>query len=383
MSGRRLVVVPGDPLYKYYEKGEIKARYWNPCGLFDEVHIISLSPHDIAEEKVQVLVGDARLQIHAIGRPTMWTLPLYFSKVRRLVSRLKPDLIRAHGPWHTGSLAVYAGRALNVPVVVSVHSDRDAQRHHEPSLLLQMVRPLENYTLRNASVVICVSDYLHTYTRRHGASRNYTVYNKVYCENFNEQKTTKQEGPLQVLSVMRLDRAKNPECLIDAIAPLDARLKLIGKGELEEALRRQVRDLGLVDRVEFIPQVPNSEIAEHYHKADTFAMATHHEGFCIPVLEAMAAGLPIVASATGPIPEVLGGTGLLVENNPAAFTRALQMLQNDAQRREDMGAAARQRAVLIDGPRMEERENHLYRALMEGRQDELDFLLSEMGRFVN
>ena len=106
---------------------------------------------------------------------------------------------------------------------------------------------------------------------------------------------------------MRLDRAKNPECLIDAIASLDLHLKLIGQSELEEALRRRVRDLDIEDRVEFIRQVPNSEIADHYRQADIFAMATHYEGFCVPVLEAMAAGLPIVASRTGPIPEVLGG----------------------------------------------------------------------------
>ena len=383
MSGNRLVVIPADPLYKYYAKGEIKARYWNPCGLFDEVHIISMAPQDIAEEKVQVLVGDARLRIHAIGRPTMWTLPLYFSKVRRLIAAINPDLIRAHGPWHTGSLAVHAGRALDIPALVSVHSDRDAQRRHEPSLLLQMVRPLENYTLRKASVVICVSDYLHAYASRHGAKRTYTVYNKVYCEDFITQRGKKREGVLQVLSVMRLDRAKNPESLIDAIAPLDMHLKLIGQGELEEALRRRVRDLNLADRVEFIRQVPNVEIAEHYQKADIFAMATHYEGFCIPVLEAMAAGLPIVASATGPIPEVLGDTGLLVENNATAFSNALANLQNDVQWREVLGAAARQRAEVINGQQMEERETNLYRVLMDRRQDELDLMLSDTGKFVN
>ena len=383
MSGNRLVVIPADPLYKYYAKGEIKARYWNPCGLFDEIHIISLAPQDIAEEKVQVLVGDARLRIHAIGRPTMWNLPLYFSKVRRLIAAINPDLIRAHGPWHTGSLAVYAGRALDIPALVSVHSDRDAQRRHEPSLLLQMVRPLENYTLRKASVVICVSDYLHAYASRHGARRTYTVYNKVYCEDFITQRAKKREGVLQVLSVMRLDRAKNPESLIDAIAPLDMHLKLIGQGELEEALRRRVRDLNIADRVEFIRQVPNVEIAEHYQKADIFAMATHYEGFCIPVLEAMAAGLPIVASATGPIPEVLGDTGLLVENNATAFSNALADLQNDVQWREVLGAAARQRAEAINGQQMERRETNLYRVLMDRRQDELDLMLSDTGKFVN
>jgi glycosyltransferase involved in cell wall biosynthesis len=378
-----LVVIPADPLYKYYEKGEIKARYWNPCGLFDEVHIVSLAKSDIEAEKVQTLVGDARLHIHAIGRPTMWTLPLYFAKVRRLVEKLSPDLIRAHGPWHTGSLAVAAGRALGIPTVVSVHSDRDAQRRHEPSLLLQMVRPLENYTLRNASVVLCVSDYLHEYARRHGAQRTYTVYNKVYSDRFAQKDTHRSTGPLNVLSVMRLDRAKYPECLIEAIAPHNLYLKLIGQGELEPALRKLVADLGVESRVEFVRQVPNSEIHLHYQEADIFAMATHYEGFCIPVLEAMAAGLPIVASDTGPIPEVLAGTGKVVAKDPHAFAQALADLAADPESRRVMGVAARQRARAVDGVRMEERESHLYSVLMQRQQDELASMLSETGRFVN
>ena len=57
--------------------------------------------------------------------------------------------------------------------------------------------------------------------------------------------------------------------------------------------------------VYYEPQVPNSEIQTYYQQADIFSMATHCEGFCIPVLGAMAAGLPVVASSTAPIPEVL------------------------------------------------------------------------------
>jgi glycosyltransferase involved in cell wall biosynthesis len=375
--------VPADPLYKYFEKGEIKARYWNPCGLFDEVHIISLTPRDIDPQKVQTLVGDAKLHIHSIGKPSMWSLALYYTRIRSLVAGIKPDLIRAHGPWHTGSLAVYAGRKLQIPVLVSVHSDRDAQRRHEPSLLLQMVRPLERYTLSNASVVICVSDYLHDYARRHGARRTYTIYNKVYCDAFAARDFGQRKGPLKILSVMRLDRAKYPECLIDAIAPLNAHLKLIGKGEMAGALRDQVARLGLQGRVEFIDQVPNSEISAHYKEADIFAMATHYEGFCIPVLEAMAASLPVVASATGPIPEVLAGTGLVVDKNPAEFTEALAALAADPDRCERLGQAARCRALAVDGMLMEEREANLYQVVMGRRQDELAALLSDAHRFVN
>ena len=54
---RRFIVFPGDPLYKYFEKGEIKLRYWNPQNMFSEVHIISLCSSDIEPEKVQDFVN--------------------------------------------------------------------------------------------------------------------------------------------------------------------------------------------------------------------------------------------------------------------------------------------------------------------------------------
>ncbi|MGB1893773.1 MAG: hypothetical protein ACPHSD_19040, partial [Candidatus Latescibacterota bacterium] len=72
--------------------------------------------------------------------------------------------------WHTGSLAVYAGRSLGIPSIVSIHSNRDEQRKVEPSLLLNLVLPLENYALSKASLVLCVSDYLHAYAKGHGSN---------------------------------------------------------------------------------------------------------------------------------------------------------------------------------------------------------------------
>ena len=380
---KRLAVIPADPLYKYVDKGEIKARYWNPCNFFDEVHIISLSKRDVRAEDVQTLVGDARLVIHEVGRPTMTTLPLYFPKVKKLVHDIGPDLVRAHGPWHTGSLAVFAGRSLGIPSVVSIHSNRDEQRRVEPSLLLNLVLPLENYALSKASLVLCVSDYLHAYAKGHGANKTYTIYNKVYTERFTAERSYERSGPLKALSVMRLDRAKYPECLLEAIAPLDIHLTLIGQGELEDALRRQAAQLGILDRVDFIRQVLNSEIQAYYDRADVFLMATHYEGFCIPVLEAMAAGLPVIASDTGPIPEVLGGTGWVVKKAPEAFTELLSKLADDRDRRAAMGRAARERALQIDGPIMEKRECAIYRALLNSEETELDQMLSEKRRYVN
>ena len=123
--------------------------------------------------------------------------------------------------------------------------------------------------------------------------------------------------------------------------------------------------------------MPNSEIQTYYQQADVVAMATHHEGFCIPVLEAMAAGLPVVASFTALIPEVLGGTGLIVNNEPAAFAQVLASLRKDPEHCRALGAEARKHAEDLDGKFMEQREAKLCEVLMDRKQGELEDLLSD------
>ena len=95
-------------------------------------------------------------------------------------------------------------------------------------------------------------------------------------------------------------------------------------------------------------------------------------------LEAMAAGLPVIASDTGPIPEVLGGTGSVVKKAPEAFSESLSKLADDRGRRAVMGRAAR--AGSPDRwPDYGKRECAIYRALLNSDEAELYQMLSEKG----
>ncbi len=64
----KVCIFPNDPINAYYEKGEIKKRYYNPNNIFDSVHIISLIEKDIEESKIQEIVGNAKLKIHSVGK---------------------------------------------------------------------------------------------------------------------------------------------------------------------------------------------------------------------------------------------------------------------------------------------------------------------------
>jgi glycosyltransferase involved in cell wall biosynthesis len=183
------------------------------------------------------------------------------------------------------------------------------------------------------------------------------------------QPLEERASALSILTVGRLIPPKYQACLIEAVARLNATLTVIGDGILRESLERLVDELQIRQQVRFIRAVPHQEIARYYAAADVFAMATHYEGFCIPVLEAMSAGLPIVVSKIPPLVEIVGDTGQLVDNDPEAFAFALQRLIDDSSLRNKMGMMARQRAATLDGSVMEQREAQLYEALMKTTEE--------------
>ena len=360
----KLAVFPNDPLYLYFQKGEVKDRYWNPQNLFNEVHIISLCERDIEPEKMQRVAGQAKLFIHSIGRPSIVTLPLYFNRAFRIMNEVKPDLVKAHHPWHAGSLGVYCARKLGIPSVISIHNPIDEQRIRERRLVLYLAKLLEYYCFPRVDVVVAMTEYLKRYSVRMGARRNVVIFNRVYLEQFRPKSNHRLNGVPKILSVGRLDGQKYQECLIRAVVDLNVTLTLIGQGEMKRYLKDLVKERGIKNKVTFIDSVVNKDIDRYYQNTDIFAIATHYEGFCIPILEAMASCLPIVASNIPSISEILGGTGFLVDNEAASFREKLIKLIESEDLRSELGRRARARAETIDGDKMEGLEADLYRELL-------------------
>ena len=364
----KLCVFSSDPLYKYHRKGEIKPRYWNPTGMFERVSVFTFCDRDIAPDKVNTLVGDAELEVIPVGPLNPLRFPAQLRLVRRWIADIRPDLIRAHNPWYAGLLAVLAGRRAGIPVLLSLHTDYEARRRLERRpwrhrLLLSVLALVERYTIPRADRVLCVTNYLTSYARRLGARSVEVVYNRVYTAQFDGVRRNHNSRPL-ILSVGRLDPPKDQACLIRAVVGIDADLELVGDGVNLESLQSLAAALGVADRVRFAGNVQYAEIARRYAEADLFVLATGYEGFCIPVLEAMASALPIVASDTQPLPELLGDCGVLVEREPAAFRAAIEELLAAPERRVGLGEAARVRALSLDGATMEQREAQLYGALV-------------------
>lgn len=125
-----------------------------------------------------------------------------------------------------------------------------------------------------------------------------------------------------------------------------ARLVLVGRtvsAAYDAAVGRYVAAMGLADAVDMVGEATHAELVAHYRHADVFVTMSRHEGFCVPVLEAMAHGLPVVARPAGALADTVGAGGLLVPGGPPAVAAAVARVLADTGLRRAVTEAGRRR----------------------------------------
>lgn len=156
-----------------------------------------------------------------------------------------------------------------------------------------------------------------------------------------------RRGERLILSVGKFTGIKGQDVLIDAFAAIaadypDARLQLAGaSGEALEPLRQHSARLGLDGRVQFLPDLPHSEVAACFARAELFVLPSRRETFGIVLLEAGAFSLPVLASRVGGIPEVVGDgdtARLVPPDDAAALAEGLRTLLDAPDAARAMGA---------------------------------------------
>ena len=159
------------------------------------------------------------------------------------------------------------------------------------------------------------------------------------------------QGELRVLSVGRLDAEKNPLMLAEVLALLltrDTRWRLVvcGQGDLEAALESRLRELGIADRAELLGYVPMGDgLWDLYRSCHVLLHVSWTEGFPQVLIEALATGLPVVATAVGGVRAGVGRAAVLVPPGDAdAAAKALWRVATDADLRSRLSAAGFERA---------------------------------------
>jgi glycosyltransferase involved in cell wall biosynthesis len=236
--------------------------------------------------------------------------------VKRLHAERPIDVIDAHYVYPDGYAAVLLAERLNVPVVITA-------RGADINLFSQMplIRPLIRKALTRADGVIAVSRALKRRMIELGveADKIAVISNGVDREVFyprNQVEMRRKLGlDLQsriIITVGALVPVKGFDRLIDAMALMrhsmrdaNAKLYVVGEGPQRAALESRIAKRDLDSCVFLVGQRPQSELAEWYSAADLFCLASHREGCPNVVIEAMACGLPVVASDVGGVGELI------------------------------------------------------------------------------
>jgi glycosyltransferase involved in cell wall biosynthesis len=279
--------------------------------------------------------------------------------LRRLVALLRDgqyDILHSH----LFRADIYAGLAVaqlgeQRPLLVST-------RHNDDRFFLNPFVGLVHYLISaRQDLIIAISDHIARFTVARGVrhpARVRRVYHGIEPPLTRElerdgQRIRKELGigpdAFLVGNVGRLALQKGQRHLIAAMPLLLERVPrahavIAGGGDLEKFLRDLAQELGVSERVHVLG--PRKDVPALMHAMDVFAMPSIWEGFGLVLLEAMAAGRPIVASAVATIPEVVvdGETGLLVPSgDPLALAEALARLAEEPALARKLGEAGRER----------------------------------------
>lgn len=297
--------------------------------------------------------------------------------LRALMRATDVDLIHLHTLKRLGGIGRYVARRRGIPYVVSLHGgvlDVPAEEAAD------VVAPIEGKVewgralgwwlgsrrvLDDAAAIICVGGGEEQRMREKFPDKRVLflpngVDTRRFAEGdgpgFRSRHGIPQDAEL-ILAVGRIDPQKNQTLAVDALQQLAARRKnvhlaLVGhvtSEGYEDKLRARIREHGLESRVTLIPGLDarDGDLVGAYHAADVFLLPSIHEPFGIVILEAWAAGVPVVASRVGGVPSFVedGRDGLLFESGDLdEACRHLATILDDPARGRDIGVAGRNKA---------------------------------------
>ncbi len=280
----------------------------------------------------------------------------YFYSIRSAVSReiesFHPDVILAYFAYPYGFAAVQFGKIFKLPVVISCRGS-DINLMATPKLQKGMIVS----ALRGCQRVFVMSDEMQKRVLSFGLDpkRVEVVSNGVDAERFKPMDRKQAREALGVptdarvlVCVSRLSKEKGIDILVDAMAKLkdDSRLYVIGDGLEHAALTARALSAGVAARITFARARPHSEIPQWIAAADISVLPSRSEGMPNAVLEALACGRPVVATAVGGTQELIDNAalGILVPpGDSGALAHALHTALNDTWNEKVIAASVAER----------------------------------------
>ncbi len=262
-----------------------------------------------------------------------------------LIRKIQPDLIHVHSS-KAGIIGRISGRICKVPTIFTAHGWGFTPR--TPTVRRTISLLSEKSAALLAGKLICVSESDRQLALRYGVGNSQSLVTISYgIKNNPVPIAAPSQQPPRLIMVARFNEQKDQKTLLKAISQLgdsNIDLDLVGSGISLDSCKALAQSLGITERVSFLGD--RRDVPELLAQAQIFVLSTHYEGLPISILEAMRAGLPIVATRVNGIPEEVidGETGLLVPHGDVeALASALNSLIESPDQRLKMGEAGRQK----------------------------------------
>jgi glycosyltransferase involved in cell wall biosynthesis len=267
--------------------------------------------------------------------------------VGKLLPSLKLDVIHSHHPFLLGHSAARRASELNLPLVFTFHT-RYRDYSHYIALNQELIkntidRIISDYMRRCQHIIVPSESMRQLLAQEYDVTERVTAvptgidlqpYQTADGQAIRQKRGWGQDKVL--ISVGRLAKEKNWQTLVTAALQVmkqveNIRLVIIGEGDERQTLEKQAQKAGLGKRVEFTGRLPFDQVPAYLKAADLFCFASVTETQGLVTMEAMAAGLPVVAvDATGTQDEVEHGQqGLLTTNNSDALAQAITQVISD------------------------------------------------------
>jgi glycosyltransferase involved in cell wall biosynthesis len=294
--------------------------------------------------------------------------PRIYVALDRVLKQVRPQVVHTHL-----SVLRYALPALlRRRVPLAVHTLHNLAEHEADAF----GRAVQRFAFRRAVLPVAISREVAASVKRvYGLECEAMVPNCIPVENYRRNaadgirwREKEGFGPDAILftCVGRLEPQKNPLLMVKAFATLDdprAHLVMLGEGTLRDELAAYIRERRLEGRVHLLGK--RTEVKECLAAADVFVLSSNWEGNPLAVMEAMAAGLPVIGTRAGGVPELVesGQQGILVPvGDCVGFASAMRTLLNDSNLRAAMANAACEHATAaFNVDRMTEGYASLYR----------------------
>ena len=274
------------------------------------------------------------------------------ARLRKLILAVKPDMVHTHLSALRYAVPAMTGAGCEVRILHTIH--RVAERDAEFGL-----RWLQRWCLRRSNAVVAVSDEVARSCERVYGQSHVSVIPNGIPDARNHARTSRMDVRRSLgidsqsfvfCCVARLRAVKNHSTLLAAFAASNrahkAHLLIVGDGELRTSLEALASQLRITDQTHFLGE--HDDVPALLAASDAFVLPSLSEGTPLSVLEAMMAGLPIIATSVGGLPELVRNQteGLLV---PPANTNALRdamiRMISDSDSRHAMSLNARERAL--------------------------------------